>query len=395
MGIELNTGQLEGLLKGEAWWKTKNKQVFEVSGGAGMGKTFLIRYLIDRIGLSDDEVLYVAYMGKAVSQLAKNGLPAKTIHSTIYDYEQVPARDDNGALIFKKNGKVKMIGKFILKDNLKKKIKLIIVDEGSTVEKKIAKDLLSFGIPTIVLGDLNQLQPPFGSSMFLEHPDVILTQVMRQEEDSPIVYLAHQALKGTGLRIGVYGNSSVITKRDLSDYNFKQADIVLTGTNKLRYQINNYYRTDIKNYKTLEFPHIGEKLICRKNNWDRELSKGIFLTNGTSGICEYFDRQSYNGRSCKIDFKPDFINKTIRNISIDYKRLLTQNLSELNEDNTNTLYNQLDMFEYAYAITVHSSQGSQYPNVLILNENFLSDTDYRRWLYTAITRAQKRVTIVL
>ena len=61
---------------------------FKYQADPGRGKTFLVRYLIDRVGLSYDEVLFVAFMGKAASQLARNGLPAKTIHSAIYKYEK-------------------------------------------------------------------------------------------------------------------------------------------------------------------------------------------------------------------------------------------------------------------------------------------------------------------
>ena len=393
MSFELNTGQLEGILKGESWWKSGNKQTFEISGAAGTGKTTFTKYLIDRLGLELDECLFVAYMGKAVNQMSKSGLPAKTLHSVIYDYIKVPMEDDNGNYVLGKNGKIKMVGKFIKKDKLDKKIKLIIVDEGSTVERKIGEDLLSFGIPVIVLGDLNQLQPPFGTSIFLERPDVILTQIMRQAEGSPIIYLAQQVLNNIPLKLGVYGNSAVVKRNDITEFQFRQADIVLTGTNKLRYNVNKYYREYIKGYKNLEFPHIGEKLICRRNNWDREIGKGMYLTNGTTGICDYFDRSTMRNGIIKIDFKPDFTKKVIKDISIDKARLNNQGIKELTDEET---FNpNLDVFEYAYAITTHSSQGSQYPNVLVLNENFLYGDDYRRWLYTAITRASDRVTIVM
>ena len=119
----------------------------------------------------------------------------------------------------------------------------------------------------------------------------------------------------------------------------------------------------------------------------------MYLTNGTTGICDYFDRSTMKNGIIKIDFKPDFTKKVIKDISIDKARLNNQGIKELTDEET---FNpNLDVFEYAYAITTHSSQGSQYPNVLVLNENFLYGDDYRRWLYTAITRASDRVTIVM
>ena len=85
MGIEFNKEQICAIYDIEHWWNSgTSDQVIEVSGAAGTGKTTLIMYFIERIGLKLDEVLFVAYMGKAANQMALNGLPAKTIHSAIY-----------------------------------------------------------------------------------------------------------------------------------------------------------------------------------------------------------------------------------------------------------------------------------------------------------------------
>ena len=396
MGIELSNEQVFALYEGEDWYKKKNKQLFEISGAAGTGKTWFVCYLIERLGLKHDQVLFVAYMGKAVSQMSRNGLPAKTIHSTIYDYVKVPALDDEGNIIFRSNGRVKMIGKFELKERIRGKIKLIVVDEAGTVESKLAIDLLSFGIPIITLGDLNQLPPPFGKPYFLQNPDVIFKQIHRQKEGDPIIWLAHRVLNGEPLIPGVYGNSAVMKKKDLTDYHLKQADIILTGTNRLRYEINTYYRKEIKKYRRLDYPHIGEKVICRRNNWDRSVDNGIYLTNGTAGIVTSVERESYDGKSLKIDFKPDFTKSELRNLTIDYKRLMNQNLDELKQDDEFHLFDYtLDLFEYAYAITTHSSQGSQYPNVLFLAEKILNEEDHKKFLYTGITRATEVLTLVI
>lgn len=390
MGIELNDQQVFALFELEDWWYKSNNQVFEISGAAGTGKTTLVRYLIDRLGLSFDEVLFVAYMGKAASQLARNGLPAKTVHSAIYRYEKVVARDENNKMIFKPNGSPLMVGKFFLKERIGKKIKLIVLDEAPTLNEEISKDLLSFGIPVIALGDLNQLPPVFGKSYFLQNPNVILTQIMRQAEGNPIVWLSQQVLNDIPLKTGVYGRSAVINRNDLTDYHFKHADVVLTGTNALRTNVNNLFREKYKGIKNLSYPYVGEKVVCRKNNWNREIDKGIFLTNGTAGTIEYVDRSSYNGKSILIDFHPEFAKSDFKNLKVNYNMLMgLESESEKNKYDFG-----MDYFEFAYAITVHLSQGSQYPNVLFLNERFLNDTDYKRFLYTAITRAIESITIV-
>lgn len=395
MGIELNNDQIYAVYDLEHWWHTQDKQLFEISGAAGTGKTTLIRYFIERIGLSYKNVLFVAFMGKAASQMARNGLPAKTIHSAIYDLVERIERDENGKMVFINDRKPKLVYKFELKEYLNKKIKLIVVDEGSMVSPKMAEDLLSFGIPVVVLGDLNQLPPVFGKPYFLQHPDVILHQIMRQAEGNPIIWLSQQVLSGNPLQYGVYGNSSIIRKKEITEFHFNNADIVLTGTNRLRYNINNFYREELKGIKKLEYPHIGEKVICRKNNWSKSIDDKIFLTNGTTGYVENIYRDSFNGKTMKMDFRPDFTNKYFKNIVFDYKHMYSPPASAVEDSDSLSKDFYHDKMEYAYGITVHSSQGSQWLNTIYLHEDFMRDKeDKKKLMYTAITRAMESVTIV-
>lgn len=355
--------------------------------------TTIIRYFIERMGLKFENCLFLAFMGKAASQMARNGLPAKTIHSGIYDFKEKIARDEEGHIIFTAKGKPKLIPTFELKDHLSKKIKLIVIDEASQPDEKMARDILSFGIPVIALGDLNQLPPVFGNSYFLREPNVILRQIMRQAEGNPIIWLSQQVLAGRPLKVGVYGNSAVIRKEDLTDFHFRSADIILTGTNKLRYNINNYCREEIKGIKRLEYPHLNEKVICRKNNWSACIDDNIFLTNGTTGFVENIYRESYNGKTMKMDFRPDYTKKSFKNVTFDYKHMYARPGVEEDENPLGYFY---DKMEYAYAITVHSSQGSQYDNVLFLYEDFMNDPeDRKRLLYTGITRGINSDTIVI
>ena len=357
--------------------------------------TTVIKYFIDRIGLDYNNVYFLAYMGKAVSQLQKHGLPAKTIHSAIYDYVEEYERNEDGKIIIKKNGKPKKKFSFVLKDRLPKKIKLIVVDEGSMVPEDIAYDLMSFGIPIVVLGDLNQLPPIFGESIFLKEPDVILKQIMRQKEGDPIIWLAQRILDGHTLNKGVYGNSAVIDKTELNEFNFKNANIVITGTNKLRYKINNYYRETLREIKRLEYPHIGEKVICRRNNWSESID-GIYLTNGTAGYVTDIKHDSFNHISMKMDFRPDFSDHEFKNLVFDYYHMY--NMEPEIEYSSKYFYTKdhMDVFEYAYALTTHAVQGSTYSNVLFMAEDAFGDREFKKkFMYTGITRASDSITIVL
>lgn len=312
--------------------------------------TTLIKYFIERIGLDLSEVAFVAYMGKAAMQMARNGLPARTIHSFIYSYQQELDLDKDGKIQVDARGKPKTKPVFVKKDVIDPNVKLIVVDEASMVNKEIAKDLLSFDKPVIALGDLNQLPPVFGKSYFLQKPNYVLTEVMRQQQGNPIVWLAHRVLNDFPLKEGIYGKSAVIPKSSLSEFTLNAADIVLTCTNRLRYEINNIFREDIKKITKLDIPHVGEKIICRRNNWERNIADSLYLTNGLSGIITYVDMSSFDGKSVKIDFKPDFLNKKFKNVPLDYKRLFASPTTVLDDKYAF----KRDQFEFAYAITVHA-----------------------------------------
>ena len=390
MSVDLTNEQILSIYKLENWYNGTGDQVIGVAGKPGTGKTFLIRYFIERIGLNMNEVLFLAYMGKAVTVMQKNGLPAQTVHSAIYNYVKKIARDEDGHIIFKENGKPKTVMGFELKDHLPKKIKLIVIDEASMINKQTGEDILSFGIPVITIGDLNQLPPVMGKPFFLVNPEINLTQIMRQAEGNPIIWMENEILDGRGLRYGVYGNSAVIPRRDLTDFQIKNADIILTGTNKLRYTINCYCREALRGIKKLEYPHVNEKVICRKNNWDRCID-GFYLTNGMTGFVDCYHHNSFNKRTAKMDFRPDFLKKTYKNVEFDYKHMY----AKPNENEDNSYGFVYDKMEYAYAITVHSSQGSTYQNVLFLYEDFMSVEDNKKLLYTAISRASDSVIVVM
>ena len=216
---------------------------------------------------------------------------------------------------------------------------------------------------------------------------------MRQAEGDPIVWLAHQVLDNRPLQTGVYGKSAVIKKEDLNEFILKKSDIVITGTNKLRYAINNLFREEITPVRRLDFINEGEKIICRKNNWNRSIEDTLFLTNGLSGYADYIDRESFNGKEIKIDFRPDFLkNKCFKNLIVDFKHLFEEPSSSKDD---RTVFGR-ERFEFAYALTCHSTQGSTYPNVVFLNEKGVFDNEtYKRLQYTAITRASEQITVVI
>lgn len=393
MDIELNEDQVHALYMIESWYNLGEKQTFELAGGPGTGKTTLIRFAIEYMGIELRDVAFVAYMGKAAMQMGRNGLPAQTIHSFIYKRVTEWKRDADGHIMLDDHGKPMTEKKFKLKDSIPGHIKLIVVDEGSLVSEAMGNDLKSFGVPIIVLGDLNQLPPVFGRALFLWKPDYVLTKVMRQEENNPIIWLANEILDGAQLKIGAYGDSFVINHKDLDVYKLKKADMVITNTNRLRHQVNNLYRTKILNIRRQDIPQAGEKVICRKNNWKAAIEDQIYLTNGMTGTIDYLDISSLKGNKVTMDFRPDFLKKKYKNLSVDYRRFFADPAEEYPMDST-AMFS--DQFEFSYAITSYLCQGSQWDDVIFMNdEDKCGDDKHRKKMYVAVTRAVKRVTIVI
>lgn len=393
MSFQLTEEQEDGLNKTYEWWQRKDKQVWAIVGGAGTGKTTLIRYIINKIGLSDNQVLFVAYVGKATLALSRKGNKAKTIHSAIYDVVEVP-KIENGEVVTINNRPVTEM-RFAKKEIIDPNIRLLVVDEAAMVNDEIGKDLMSYGIPIIATGDMNQLPPVFGVSKMLEHPDVILTKPMRQALDDPIIKLAHMALNGEYIKCGRYGERCfVIRKESINANMLMKSDIVICGKNKTRSDINNYIRQDILHI-TKPYPVVGEKLICRQNNWKQTLSsdKNISLINGLIGYVEKVNLETFNNRSLEIDFRPEFCDNKddcFFNIAMDYEYFVDPKALK---NRGRSYYNK---FEFAYAITCHLAQGSEYDKVFIYHERLHGGDVYnRKWLYTAITRAKKTLIIAV
>lgn len=388
--MKLNEQQAQAIEALRKWWYNGNKQVFQISGAAGTGKTTLIRYLINEIKLEHDEVLFTAFVGKATLAMTRNGLNAKTLHSAICYCKDEPVLDENGNVVTEYNRRVtKRV--FTRRRKIDPRIRLIVVDEGSMVPAKMADWLLKFKVPIIVLGDLNQLPPVIGDSFFLKEPDVVLTQIMRQSSESPIPYFAQNVLQNgtkclsSGLQIG--DKINVLSKADITPELLKDYDVIICGTNKTRNNLNTYIRERIYG-RTQDYPVIGDKLICRENDWTFSVDD-VYLINGLIGYVTDIDLESISDYTMKIDFKPEFMDNEFKNVTLDR---IYMGLSPNDKRFYRSNYHK---FEYGYAITCHLSQGSQYNRVLVFNESFGTAEERRKWLYTAVTRAIDKVTILI
>ena len=391
MRFEPTESQARLLDKVKVWFKNwengfhigDHPQWFSYSGAAGVGKGVSARMIVDMLGLDKHTYVASAYVGKAVLQLRKNGMNAVTIHKLIYNTVMIIDKD-------KKTGKPITRFEFELKHRLDKDYRLIFVDEAGMVNDAMVKELLSFGIPIIFMGDMNQLPPVFGFSTVLQKPDHILTQIMRQKEDDPIVQLSHMVLNDIPIFEGVYGKSRVIRelpldKRLLTDY-----DQIICNTHKYREAINNYIRKNLRHFPA-DRPMLGDKVVCSQNNWQIEIDD-YALTNGMIGYITNISRQRAHQGYYLIDFAPDFFEdgKEFLNLKVDMKYI---NMSHAEQKNVGRINNE--KFEYGYAITTYKSQGSEFPRVLYFDSFFRDRDTTKRTRYTAITRAREELTIVL
>ena len=392
--FELTGQQKEAGDKLKHWWfnpHDRERNYFEISGPPGSGKSTMLYHIMKELDIDPKQVVYAAYTGKAALNLTLKKCPTKTIHSIIYRLEFVDKLDSRGKPMIVK-GKIAKIARFRKRYELDEGLRAIVIDEGSTINEKMGKELLSFGIPLIILGDIDQLKPIYGESFFLRDPDVILTEILRQKEDDPIIQLSQTILHELPIAYGQHGpNCFVIKKEDITDAMLQTADIVICGKNKTRAEINAHIRENIygRAPKTLV---LGDKIICRQNNWGITITKDISLINGLVGFVTSIHSETYNKKeqSIEIDFRPDFTDIEFKDIKIDLNFLYgnTNKDSILNFKKTD-----MNLFEYGNAITCHLAQGSQYGNVLVYSERMGSD--YKRWLHTAVSRAEWGLTLAL
>ena len=382
---EPNTDQKRLLERLDEFDRKENKPIFVYSGPPGSGKTWVIRLFFEKHHISETDFMTCAYSGKASNVLAMNGLPSRTIHSLIY----------NMTLVQKVNqttGEIQMVPQFVKKPQLDHDYKYLVVDELSMVPDNIMEDLLSFGIPIIGMGDTNQLPPVFGCGSYIARPDFTLTEIMRQAWDSPIIKMSQYVLHNVPLGYGTYGNNCNVLRRVPIGRNLLGYDCILCNRNNTRMLINDIFRRDIMRFKyvngTIPLLCVGDKIVCKQNSWSRSLN-GIYLTNGTVGQVEYIDEEHTDKKKITIDFRPDYsTGECFDSVPVCRKYLE-------DADSVRTYNFGVVNFDYAYALTVHSAQGSQFNRILYIDDGFSGDRDIKKKLkYTAITRAIDSIDIV-
>ncbi len=400
------------------WFFNADDQIFVLSGYAGTGKTFLIDYVVREVLhlKAGVEAVFVSPTGKAAANLVKNGTVAGTVHSLIYmrDGDEFDV-DENGEIIAEQELR------FIKREKIDEKIRLIIIDEASMVNETVLYDLLSFGVKCLFSGDSAQLPPVSGSCPLLENASCSLTEIVRQAADNPIIQVATMAREGKRIPYGNYGDKVCVVGRNALSIAerkrlFLKADQIICGRNKTRSALN----AEIREYKGIPssewLPVEGEKLICTLNDWEKPLDEEekFYLVNGIIGIAKEinlsFDDLATmeftadfmpEGRGITVPFDTGIFEKGEYSHFYGERAITLSDGTVVHESNFELLRRfravkdePICRFEFAYAVTCHKAQGSEFDFVVVFDESWAFGQEKDRWLYTAITRAKEKLLII-
>lgn len=401
--MEWSNDQDRAMVAIDRWLKKSECPRFSLGGYAGTGKTTLARHIAETHG---GDVRFGAFTGKAASVLRARGCPgATTIHKLIYQpkgnigedaikelqvlIEAEALKDDPDEAAMRawrrdlEKATASSSAVFERKDDAEiTDADLVIIDESSMVDTRMGRDLESFGVPILYLGDPGQLPPVRGKAHLGPNDyDFVLENIHRQAIDSPIIWLANEIRQGRRVSFGEYGDGLVriLRKADWDMESIIAADQVITGTNDSRKRITRAMRKFIGFEQV--FPLPNDKLICRKNDHDIGILNGVTCT----ALGEGYKRGpvirlpiEYDGR--RLDPPPmcdaGYFQETYGDRTYFPK------------------FDGIAHFDYGWCVTGHKSQGSQWPHVVVADDKMrANDHEQRkRWLYTVFTRAEERLT---
>ena len=393
LDIELHDLQREAVIK------ALSEGLFILTGGPGTGKTTTIKSIISGLERRNLRFVLAAPTGRAAKRMSETtGYEASTIHRL---------------LSIKHNPEERADAYFEMNEDNPLDVDAVIIDEASMVDILLFNSLLkaiSPGCKLIIVGDSNQL-PSVGPGQVLKDmldsgvcPNVELKYIFRQSNESHIVTYAHMINNGEQIDFTTKYEDFFLLKRDNYEeirqallyliceklpkhFNTSPMQIqVLTpmkkgalGVWELNRILQEYINPPSDKKVELEYGEnifrVGDKVMQTKNNYDMEWD-----IMSTYGISAQRGKGVFNGDIGIIDH----INKPSRLIRITFDDGREAEYS----------YETLEELELAYAITIHKSQGSEYPVVIMPLLGGPRSLLYRNLLYTGVTRAKDCVVIL-
>jgi len=415
--IDWSPQQEQALRACKTWMSNPSSQIFYLAGYAGTGKTTLAKHLVGGSG----RWLFAAYTGKASYVLRQKGCEdARTIHSLIYrpageslkqeiraiEMKIMSILHRNNVLTPSEEAEVEKLRSILddLQENNRPQFSIwinspladdnidgVVIDEVSMVDQRVGKDLESFGKKILVLGDPAQL-PPVGAGGYYTKraPDFMLTEIHRHAKNSGILRLATKIRNGGEVNTSDSSDDVEILERSQAGFDKQYlamlimgADQALVGLNKTRRGINDRLRHLYG--RTEKTPEPKDRLVCLRN----DSTLGIFNGSQWSVLDATADLEA-NTTWMELESEDASGHKIEVCSWLHHMLGYPEELNRLGYDRRD-----FTEFDWSYALTVHKAQGSQWGEVVIFDESKAFRQDHRRWLYTGVTRASERLTVVI
>ncbi len=377
------------------WYEKKESDLLTVGGYAGTGKSTLLSVLANHY--LDEMIAFCAYTGKATSVLRKKFYEANivkgaydigTLHSLIY--HPIPNEQTGGIRGWKKRQRLPY--------------DLLVVDEASMLNEELFTDLKSYGIPILAVGDHGQLPPVFGNFSLMDKPHLRLETIHRQAEDSPILALS-AFVRRTGqvprmedsqeVQVLEHNQINEVVEKLFTAPGVRYDDVaMLCYKNETRVDLNNRARAARWGSRVaFNLPEVDDQVICLRNT-------DATIFNGMRGTIQEIDTTAeltYEGR---VLFEDDEIEVSGSISAPQFGHPTT--FKDFNEYQHVTGYRPDSwskvglLLDYGYALTCHKAQGSQFEHVIVMSEKptRISYDDWKRWIYTAITRCSKYLVVL-
>lgn len=379
-----------------------NRGLLVITGGPGTGKTTTINTIIRYFEEEEMEILLAAPTGRAAKRMTEaTGYDARTIHRLL-ELNGVPdEKEGTRGMHFERNEENPL------------EADAIIIDEVSMVDIHLMYALLKAinpGTRLILVGDMDQL-PSVGPGNVLRDliesgcfPVVKLTHIFRQATESDIIVNAHGINRGEKIDLAKRSNDFLFIKRDNPDAiisamitlvkeklpRYVHANVLdiqimtpmrkgLLGVERLNSILQNFLNPPAKDKKEHKVGENvfreGDKVMQIKNNYQME-----WLSKNRRGMVTDKGLGIFNGDMGRIEEINEFAE--IVTVVFDETRWVEYN------------FKQLEELDLAYAITIHKSQGSEYPAVVIPVSSGPRMLMTRNLIYTAVTRAKSCVCLV-
>ncbi len=401
-----------------------------IKGYAGTGKTTVLVAVAQELG---NRCVVLAPTNKAANNMKEKGIKqSRTIHSTLYQPIETPIfkKDKDGNILYHlgadqkpliddEGDKIPIILEkrlsFSLRDqNGEDRVlpRIALIDEASMISEEVYHDLLQAFPYCVFFGDGFQLPPVKSKDVFANSTaDVFLDEVHRVALENPIIKYA------TDIRQGKEPSILSITCHEIKhcySNNTKLYEAIVANDvqsisyrNKTRHDVNEAIRKQ-KGYQ-LGMLNDGEQVVCLQNVKQKE----------KVGNLEIEKLIYYNGQLCTVkgDYSPSkshfhsslvhvdenppvfmwpFWNPGFFGLKEDYQKWN----QEIDRRKASTAEKPIwgKDFDYAYCLTAHKAQGSEFKNVCVFDERAtlrnVGSLEKQRWYYTAITRAKERLLIV-